>query len=397
MWGSRALVAAFILSVAPVVAAAGPSVRARAAIIMDGATGEVLWSRQPDVPLPPASTTKVMTALLAVESGRLNESFRVSGEAQSRPPSKIGLRTGQRMKLDDLLHAVLMKSANDAAVVVAEGLGGSVAGFGRKMTARAHALGARNASFRNPHGLTQSGHVASARDIATIFRHAARNPKLRRVLQTKSIRVPVQGSGVRYVSLWSHNRLLTGYKYRVIGKTGYTRAAGKCFVGSTKHDGREIVIALLGSTDLWGDARGMFDWAYGAGRSLPATQVASRRPAPVVRAGREPVVPRARREPAPAVVLAATPEPLPAWVTAERVEAVASAPADVSRFTVRFGPFADDSTFERAKANLANRGYTPLAAGRALRLGDFTNAGRAMHLANRMRLAGWHADVVALY
>lgn len=392
-WG--ALGVALLLWNAPVVAATGPSVRARAAVIMDADTGEVLWSRKPDVALPPASTTKVMTALLAVESGRLGESFRVSGVAQSRPPSKIGLRAGQRMKLDDLLHAILLKSANDAAVVVAEGLGGSVAGFGRQMTSRARALGAEHTTFRNPHGLTEAGHVASARDIATIFRHAARNAKIRRVLQTKSIRVPVQGSGVRYVSLWSHNRLLNGYKYRVIGKTGYTRAAGKCFVGSTSHGGREVVIALLGSTDLWGDARRMFEWAFADGATLPARQMARRDPAPAAPAQSAAAAPV--EAPAATAALAATPDPLPAWVTASRVDAIGSTPAGASRFTVRFGPFADDGAFEQAKANLADRGYTPLAAGRALRLGDFTSANRAMHLAKRMRHSGWEADVVALY
>jgi len=384
MLGWGALGAMLVLSGASMADAAGPSVRAKAAIIMDGSTGEVLWSRRPDDPLPPASTTKVMTALLAVESGRLGETFRVSSEAQSRPPSKIGLRSGQRMKLDDLLHAILLKSANDAAVVIAEGLGGSVSKFGRQMTERAHALGARTASFRNPHGLTQAGHVASARDIAKIFRTATKNAKIRRVLQTKSVRVPVQGSGVRYVSLWTHNRLLTGYRYRVIGKTGYTRAAGKCFVGSTTHDGREVVIALLGSTDLWGDARRMFEWAYASDR-LPERQLV-RRDEPIPAA-----------KPDPTVVLTAASEPLPAWVTAASLDGGGRAPSGASRFTVRFGPFNDDGTFERARRDLAGRGYTPLVAGRALRLGSFTSPGRALHLAKRMRNSGWEPEVVALY
>jgi D-alanyl-D-alanine carboxypeptidase (penicillin-binding protein 5/6) len=384
-WG--ALGAAVVLMSAPVVSAAGPSVRARAAIVMDATTGDVLWSRQPDLALPPASTTKVMTALLAVESGRLNESFPVSGLAQSRPPTKIGLRRGQRMRLDHLLDAILLRSANDAAVVIAEGLEGSVPAFARAMTRRAHQLGARTARFRNPHGLTQAGHVASARDLATIFRHATKNPKIRHILQIKSIRVPVRGRGVRYVSLWSHNRLLTGYKYRVIGKTGYTRAAGRCFVGSARHDGREIVIALLGSTDLWGDARHMFEWAFTKGRSLPETQIAQRAPTPAPDG----------EQPTPTVVLAATPTPLPAWTTASPVGSSADAPEGVRRFTVRFGPFSDDGTFERAKENLANRGYSPLAAGRALRLGSFTSPRLALHLANRMRHSGWDADVVTLY
>jgi serine-type D-Ala-D-Ala carboxypeptidase (penicillin-binding protein 5/6) len=385
-WG--ALGAAVVVLCVPAISAAGPYVRAQAAIVMDAKTGEVLWSRRPDVARPPASTTKVMTALLAVESGRLDQSFTVSAAAQSRPATKIGLRQGQRMKLDDLLHAILLNSANDAAVVIAEGLGGSVAAFGRQMTNRARALGARNATFRNPHGLPQRGHVASARDLAIIFRYAMKEATIRRVLQTTSIRVPVWGRRrVRHVSLRSHNRLLNGYKYRVIGKTGYTRAAGKCFVGSSRHGGREVVVALLGSTDLWGDLRRMFAWAFAERGSWASTQTVRRERTPAVahRHGSETAVERA-----------APPAPGPAWTTASPIDASGEAPAGVSRFTVRFGPFADDGTVKRAKATLADRGYAALLSGRALRLGSFTSASLAFHLADRMRRSGWEADVVAL-
>src|SRR5213592_3474841 len=137
--------------------AAGPYITARAAIIIDAATGEVVWERNSTEPLPPASTTKVMTAILALESGRLDESFRVSENAET-PPSGIHLRAGQRMRLKNLLYAVLLNSANDAAEVVAEGLAGSEEVFAAHMTARARELGAGTAHFANPHGLTAPGH-----------------------------------------------------------------------------------------------------------------------------------------------------------------------------------------------------------------------------------------------
>lgn len=383
-WGALGAAIVVVLN-ASAVCAAGPSVRARAAIVMDVKTGEVLWSRRPDVARPPASTTKVMTALLAVESGRLEDSFMVSAQAQSPPPTKIGLREGQRMKVDALLHAILLNSANDAAVVIAEGLGGSVPAFGRRMTKRAHALGARHAAFRNPHGLPQPGHVASARDLAIIFRYAMRNAKIRRVLQTKSLRVSVRGRTVRHVSLRSHNRLLSGYRYRVIGKTGYTRAAGKCFVGSARHGDREVVIALLGSTDLWGDARHLLEWAFGNRNPRPITRTARRLPRPA-----------ADHPEAQTAEQLTPPVPGPAWTTASPVDSIGDAPAGVSRFTVRFGPFQDDGTAKRAKATLAHRGYTAISRGRALRLGSFTSAGRAFHLADQMSRFGWEAEVVAL-
>jgi len=171
--------------------AAGPYITARAAIIIDAATGEVVWERNSTEPLPPASTTKVMTAILALESGRLDESFRVSEYAAETPPSGIHLRAGQRMRLKNLLYAVLLNSANDAAEVVAEGLAGSEEVFAARMTARARELGASTAHFANPHGLTAPGHELSARDLTTIFRHGLDLPLFREILETRSVQVPL--------------------------------------------------------------------------------------------------------------------------------------------------------------------------------------------------------------
>src|ERR1051325_9504581 len=116
-------------------------VTAKAAILIDNQTGEVLWQRNPDLPLPPASTTKIVTALLALQSGRLDDTLSVTPEAAQAPPSKISLRPGWRMRLRDLVYAVLLNSANDAAVVIAEGLSGNVHDFAERMNAEARALG----------------------------------------------------------------------------------------------------------------------------------------------------------------------------------------------------------------------------------------------------------------
>src|SRR5438128_11860168 len=247
--------------------AAGPYITASAAIIIEAATGEVVWERNSTEPLPPASTTEVMTAILALESGRLDESFRVSENAAETPPSGIHLRAGQRMRLKNLLYAVLLNSANDAAEVVAEGLGGSEEVFAAHMTARARARGAGTAHFANPHGLTAPGHEASARDLALIFRHGLEVPLFREILETRSVQVPLEANHLQWVALHSHNRLLTGYAYQVIGKTGYTRPARRCFVGAASHGDRELIIALLGARDLSSDARRLF--AYGFGEAPP--------------------------------------------------------------------------------------------------------------------------------
>jgi D-alanyl-D-alanine carboxypeptidase (penicillin-binding protein 5/6) len=239
-----------------------PTVTAKAAILIDNQTGEVLWQRNPDLPLPPASTTKIVTAILALQSGRLDDSFRVTPEAAQAPPSKISLRPGWSMRLRDLVYAVLLNSANDASVVIAEGLAGSVPAFAERMNARARALGATHSHFVNPNGLPAADHYSTARDLATMFEYALEDPVFRSAINTKTTIVsPASGSSRRIV-LRSHNRLLGNYHIHVVGKTGWTLAAKKCFVGAAQANGREIGVAVLGSRDLWGDLRRLIEYGF---------------------------------------------------------------------------------------------------------------------------------------
>jgi D-alanyl-D-alanine carboxypeptidase (penicillin-binding protein 5/6) len=354
--------------VVPAVGAAAPGLTARAAIVMDAETGAVIWDRNGSDVLPPASTTKVMTAILALESDRLDDSLRVSSAAAGVAPSKINLRPGQHMRLRNLLYAVLLNSANDAATVVAEGLAGSEEAFARRMNARAAELGATTAHFRNPHGLTEPGHVASARDLALIFRQGLRLPLFRQILETRTVQVPVESTRVQWITLRSHNRLLTGYSYPVIGKTGYTRAARRCFVGAATHDNREIIVALLGSNDLWGDARRLITFGFG--------DVDEK--APVVMAGTVPGIGKQL--------------PSPARLTAEGDEDDSAA----SRYTVQLGPYTSRRRAVTTRAKLARRGYTAILTGRALRVGSFSTRSRAQRVAGRLRTNGYSTQVVAL-
>jgi D-alanyl-D-alanine carboxypeptidase (penicillin-binding protein 5/6) len=385
-----AVAAALACVVIPLGAAAAPNITAKAAVIMDARTGAILWERDGDRALPPASTTKVVSAILALESGRLSESMRVSSTAAATPASKLYLRSGQRMRLEHLVYAMLLNSANDASVVVAEGLGGSQSSFGRKMTTRAHELGAGHSSFVNPHGLTASGHLASASDLATVFRYGLGMPRFRDILETQTIRVPVQSSRTGGVTLRSHNRLLRGYRYKVIGKTGYTRAAGRCFVGSARDGSQEIIIAFLGSRNLWGDARALFE--HGLGPDAPELPVGQM----VRKTDREPARPVATQNAAVASTRAARP------VVAEGdIEEPAFVPADAvsrggGRFTVCLGPYGTTASAEAARARLARRGYAPLVSGNSLTLGSFSNRERATRLASRLREAGYDPSVVAI-
>ncbi len=318
-----AVVAAFM----PAAALAQPEVTARGAIIVDADTGAVIWEMNADEPLPPASTTKVMTAVLALQSHRLDQEFMVSSNAAATPPSKIGLRPGQSVALRDLLYAVLLKSANDAAVVVAEGVSGSELAFANQMNLKARVVGATSTNFVNPHGLTESGHLTTARDLSRIFRYGLGVPGFREVLSTTSAEVEIDGPDARLTIVRSHNRLLNAPDYQVIGKTGYTRPARRCFVGAAGQGSREVVIAILGATDLWGDARRMLYYGMRPDRPTPVLR-ASATPPPTAA---EPEVAVARAAPATEVRAApASPEPEPPSAFA-RAESSAAPEAAVAR------------------------------------------------------------------
>jgi D-alanyl-D-alanine carboxypeptidase (penicillin-binding protein 5/6) len=350
-----------------------PRITAKSAIIVDAHTGSVLWSQDPDERLPPASTTKVMTAILALESGRLREAVEASPEACMAAPSKVNLRPGQRLLLEDLVYAILLNSANDASIAIAEHLAPSVSAFGERMTARARLLGATRTNFVNPHGLTQDGHYSTARDLATIFRYALAVPKFREVLGTKAVVVGVENS-TRRIALRSHNRLLDSYRIPVIGKTGYTVAAKKCFVGAGTYDGREVIVALMGSRDLWGDTRRLLEYGFDgdlppeANSRVKGQQVINRAPTPTQRAS-------------------------------VRVARSPSGPARAQRgaqYAIHVGTFDQKERAERLQRALGRRGFDVnidrLAAGRGrskrvryrVQVGPYANRGQAESAARTM-------------
>lgn len=387
-----ALLGVFAAGVVSQARAADPYVTARAAIIVDAASGEVLWERNPDLPLPPASTTKILTAILAIESGRLDDAVTVSPDASEVAPSKIGLRAGERMALGDLLYAVLLNSANDAATVVAEGLAGSETEFASHMNARARALGAKNSHFVNPHGLTAPGHVSTARDLTVLFRHGLGLSQFREILETPRIKVPVESRRISSVSLHSHNRLLTGYEHRVIGKTGYTRPAGRCFVGAASDGGREIVIALLGSTDLWGDARRLFGHAFGEPATAPVVQMAAasrrhgKRGARIISTeGDEDVGERFRKG---NVHLAAVDRRTTRTVSSGKRETTSS-------FAVRLGPYGSRKAAETARNRLARVGVRGRVVGQTLMVGEYANRNSADRMAKSLRAKGYRPTIAA--
>jgi D-alanyl-D-alanine carboxypeptidase len=252
---------------------------ARAAVLMDAATGKILYQRDPDLRLPPASTTKVLTAIVALESGRkLHELLTVSKTATRVPASKLYLRPGQTITIEHLLYGILLSSANDAGMVLAEGISGSVERFTEIMTKKAHDIGAGNSHFTNPHGLTATDHYSTARDLAFLFRYAMKNTTFREIVQTKissvnSNSIVRKRNVARRISVRNHNRLLWNFDGAIGGKTGYTLAAQKCFVGAVTRNGLTLIVSILGARNLWGDTRELLEFGFDHYQTLKAATV----------------------------------------------------------------------------------------------------------------------------
>ncbi|MEW6545713.1 MAG: D-alanyl-D-alanine carboxypeptidase family protein [Bacillota bacterium] len=294
----------------PVVRAQGwPAVDAEAVCVMDAASFRILYTRNPDLPLRPASTTKIMTALVAMEQGNLQDVVTISRHASRVEGSRVYLDEGERQTLRDLLYALMLRSANDAAIAIAEHLAGSEKEFARLMNERAHALGATRTCFANPHGLDAPGHYTTARDLALISAHAMKNPAFREVVGTRQWEMPWPARETTR-KLYTENRLLwqnggdSGYVATGV-KTGYTQAAGHCVAASARKDGMEVVVVLLkAGRGFWDDVRTLFDYAFAnyrpvtivrAGETLGTLTLPSGRTL-VGAAGRDVVVPLARWE-----------------------------------------------------------------------------------------------------
>jgi len=238
-------------------------ISAKAAFLMDADTGAILYQKSPDLRLPPASTTKVMTAIVALENDRLDSVVRATKNASRVQPCKVEVRAGEEWRMDDLLRCILLNSANDACVVIAEGSAGSIANFAQRMNLKAKELGATNTHFSNPHGLDQRDHYTTARDLVLIFKYAMNNPTFREIVQTESM--SIQGPNQRSIYLRNHNKLLSRYEGMIGGKTGYTRRASKCFVGEAQQNGRNLLVCVLGSKNHFKDAVKLLDFGFNGG------------------------------------------------------------------------------------------------------------------------------------
>ena len=187
------------------------AISAKSAILIDSSSGRVLYEHNSYEKLPMASTTKIMTGLLACESGKLNKTVKVSPFASGTEGSSLWLKVGEKLKLQELTYGLMLKSGNDAAVAIAEYLGGSVDAFTLLMNKRAREIGAVNTNFENPHGLDSDGHYTTAYDLALIAREAMKNEKFREIVSTKTYSIPMQGEKWDR-AFKNHNKLLWNYE-----------------------------------------------------------------------------------------------------------------------------------------------------------------------------------------
>lgn len=226
-----------------------PEVKALGAVLMEAESGRVLWEKNAEAPLPNASTTKIMTCLIALESGMLDDTVTASQNAASKPETRMGLSAGEKIKLRDLLYPMMLESANDAAVAVAEHIAGNEEEFCDMMDERAIEIGATDTDFETANGLDRDGHHSTAMDMALITAYALENEDFREIISAPSATVK---SDRRTYTVANKDRLLKEYDGAIGVKTGFTGLAGQCFVGAAKRDGMTLISVVLGSG--WGSS-----------------------------------------------------------------------------------------------------------------------------------------------
>ncbi|KHD85810.1 D-alanyl-D-alanine carboxypeptidase family protein [Heyndrickxia ginsengihumi] len=230
------------------------TVQAKSAILMDQDTGRILYEKDAYEPRSIASITKIMTAILAIESGKMNQKVTVSERAIRTEGSSLYLKQGDKWKLKDLVYGLMLRSGNDAANVIAESVGGSIEGFVFLMNQKAKEIGMKNTHFTNPSGLEDPNgeHYSTAYDMALLTRYAMQNKTYRKI------------AGTKFYKGWKNkNRLLTEkYKYCTGGKTGFTKKAHRTLVSTATKNGEHYIAVTLNDSDDWNDHIAMYQYGF---------------------------------------------------------------------------------------------------------------------------------------
>ena len=233
---------------------------ARSAVVIDAASGQVIYERNKDERRFPASTTKIMTLILALEHSNMDDMVNVSSNAAGTEGSTLWLEAGEKIRMGDLLYGMMMHSGNDATVAVAEHIAGSVDKFAVMMTEKAHEIGAVNTNFANANGLPRDDHYTTAYDLAKITAYGYRVPGFEKIVSTKEIDFDWVKDSSHH--LRNENQMLWLYRGANGVKTGYTDAAGRCLVSGAKKDGLQLVAVVLDSVYMWNDSIKLLDYGF---------------------------------------------------------------------------------------------------------------------------------------
>ena len=235
------------------------SVSAKSAVLIEAETGKVIYSKNPDQRLPMASTTKIMTALVVLENADLDHEFKVSKIAVGCEGTSAYLCENDLLTISSALHALLLQSANDAAMALAIEVAGNVENFVDLMNNKAKEIGLSNTNFMNPSGLPDEGHYTSARDLVKLSAIALENPEFAKIVKTKSATVKINDTDRTFIN---HNKLLSLYNDAVGVKTGFTKESGRCLVGAAERDGVRLITVTLSASNDWNDHKNMFDLGF---------------------------------------------------------------------------------------------------------------------------------------
>ena len=238
-----------------------PSVSAKSAVLIEADSGKVVFEKNAEEKLPMASTTKIMTALVALEHGDMEKSVEVNDGAVGIEGSSIYLKCGEVILMRDLVYGLMLESANDAAAAIAYEISGGIDEFAGLMNETAVKLGLENTHFTNPHGLDDESHYTTASDLAALAAAALKNDEFREIVSTYKKTIPLNGDeGTRL--LLNHNKLLKIYENAIGVKTGFTKRSGRCLVSAAEQDGVTMIAVTLNAPDDWNDHKAMLDYGF---------------------------------------------------------------------------------------------------------------------------------------
>ena len=247
------------------------AVSAGSAVVMDAASGRILFAQNADKKRGMASTTKIMTAITALENADINKLVTISPTASGVEGSSMYLAKGEKLTLEALLYGLMLVSGNDAATAIAETVSGSVEEFAKLMNKKAAEIGAVNSNFTNPHGLSDPDHYTTAEDLAKITAYALSNSKFREIVSQKNKKLP-QNEGGYPRTLVNHNKFLNMYDGCIGVKTGFTKATGRCLVTAVERNGMTFICVTLNAPDDWNDHSALYNTAFSEFSPYPIKQ-----------------------------------------------------------------------------------------------------------------------------